>query len=48
MRLLLERLNSPIAVAVALMLFLVLDGFLLYRYQQDLQSPAKMLHKKTA
>ena len=38
MRILLERLNSPIAVAVALVLFLVLDGFLLYRYQQDLQS----------
>ena len=47
MRLLLERLNSPIAVGVALVLFLVLEGFLLYRYQQALQSPKK-LHKKTA
>jgi hypothetical protein len=47
-RLLLERLNPPIAVAVALVLFLVLEGFLLYRYQQALQSPAKKLHKKTA
>ena len=45
---LLKRLNSPIAVAVALVLFLVLDGFLLYRYQQDLQSPPKKLHKKIA
>jgi cytoskeletal protein RodZ len=35
---LLERLNSPIAFAVALVLFLVLDGFLFYRYQQALQS----------
>jgi hypothetical protein len=45
---LLERLNSPIEVAVALVLFLVLDGFFLYRYQRALQSPAKKLHKKTA
>ena len=35
---LLERLNSPIAFAVVLMVFLVLDGFLFYRYQQALQS----------
>ena len=35
---LLERLNSPIAFAVVLMVFLVLDGFLFYRYQQVLQS----------
>jgi len=47
-RLLLERLNSPMAVAVALVLFLVLEGFLLSSYQQPLQSPAKKLHKKTA
>jgi len=47
-RLLLDRLNSPIAVALALVLFLVLEGYLLYRYQQALQSPTKKLHKKTA
>ena len=35
---LLERLNSPIAFAVVLMVFLALDGFLFYRYQQALQS----------
>ena len=35
---LLERLNSPIAFAVVLVLFLALDGFLFYRYQQALQS----------
>jgi cytoskeleton protein RodZ len=35
---LLERLNSPIVVVAALVVFLVLDGFLLYRYQQSLQS----------
>jgi cytoskeleton protein RodZ len=34
----LERLNSPIALAVALTVFLVLDGLLLYRYQQSLRS----------
>jgi cytoskeleton protein RodZ len=34
----LERLNSPIVVVAALVVFLVLDGFLLYRYQQSLQS----------
>jgi cytoskeletal protein RodZ len=39
-RLLLERLNSPIAFAVVLMVFLALDGFLFYRYQQALQSTA--------
>jgi hypothetical protein len=37
---LLERLNSPIAVAVVLVLFLSLDGFLFYRYQQAWQSTA--------
>lgn len=35
---LLERLNSPTALVVALAVFLVLDGILLYRYQQSLQS----------
>jgi len=34
----LERLNSPIALVVALTVFLVLDGLLLYRYQQSLRS----------
>jgi cytoskeletal protein RodZ len=35
----LERLNSPVVLVVAVAVFLVLDGFLLYRYQQSLQSP---------
>ena len=35
---LLERLNSPIALVVAVTVFLVLDGLLLYRYQQSLRS----------
>ena len=34
----LERLNSPIVLAVAATVFLVLDGLLLYRYQQSLRS----------
>ena len=34
----LERLNSPIALVIALAVFLVLDGLLLYRYQQSLRS----------
>jgi hypothetical protein len=34
----LEKLNSPVAVAVALVVFLSLDGFLYYRYQQALPS----------
>ena len=34
----LERLNSPVVLVVAVAVFLVLDGFLLYRYQQTLQS----------
>jgi hypothetical protein len=34
----LEKLNSPVAVAVALVVFLSLDGFLFYRYQQALRS----------
>ena len=33
----LERLNSPVVLVVAVAVFLVLDGFLLYRYQQSLQ-----------
>jgi cytoskeletal protein RodZ len=34
----LERLNSPTALVVAVVVFLVLNGFLLYRYQQSLRS----------
>ena len=34
----LERLNSPVALVAALIVFLVLDGLLLYRYQQSLRS----------
>ena len=34
----LERLNSPIVLVVAVIVFLVLDGLLLYRYQQSLRS----------
>ena len=34
----LERLNSPIALMVALTVFLLLDDLLLYRYQQSLRS----------
>src|SRR5919112_6846508 len=30
--------NSPIALVIALAVFLVLDGLLLYRYQQSLRS----------
>lgn len=29
-----EKLNTPVAAVVALAIFLVLDGFLWYRYQQ--------------
>ena len=31
-----EKLNTPIAVVVVLVLFLVVDGFLLYRYQRSI------------
>jgi hypothetical protein len=34
----LERLNSPIALVVALTVFLILNALLLYRYQQSLRS----------
>jgi cytoskeletal protein RodZ len=34
----LERLNSPVVLVVAVAVFLALDGFLLYRYQQSLES----------
>ena len=37
----LERLNSPVVLVVAVAVFLVLDGFLLYRYQQSLQSTGR-------
>ncbi len=30
--------NSPVVVAVVLVVFLILDGFLFYRYQQSTQS----------
>ncbi len=36
----LERLNSPVVFVIALAVFLILDGLLLYRYQQTLQSTA--------
>jgi hypothetical protein len=36
---LLERLNSPVAVATALVIALLIDGFLLYRYQRQLAEP---------
>jgi hypothetical protein len=31
-----EKLNTPLAVVIVLVLFLVADGFLLYRYQQSM------------
>ncbi len=34
----LDKLNSPVVLAVVLVVFLVLDGFLFYRYQQSLRS----------
>jgi hypothetical protein len=34
-----EKLNTPIAVIIALAFFLAVDGFLLYRYQQTQRSP---------
>ena len=34
----LDKLNSLAAVAVVLVVFLILDGFLFYRYQQSLRS----------
>ena len=33
----LEKLNTPVAVLVVLVLFLAADGFLFYRYQQTLR-----------
>ena len=33
-----EKLNTPLAVVLVLVLFLALDGFLFYRYQQALRS----------
>ena len=36
----LDKLNSPAVVAVVLVVFLILDGFLFYRYQQTLRSTA--------
>ena len=34
----LDKLNSPVVLAVVLVVFLVLDSFLFYRYQQSLRS----------
>jgi cytoskeletal protein RodZ len=34
----LDKLNSPAAVAVVLVVVLIIDGFLFYRYQQTLRS----------
>lgn len=34
----LDKLNSPVVVAVVLVAFLILDGFLFYRYQHSAQS----------
>ena len=34
-----EKLNTPVAVVVTLVLFLIVNGFLFYRYQQLLPSP---------
>jgi len=39
MRFLVEKLNSPIPVLAVLVLFLVVNGFLFYRYQQSLETP---------
>jgi hypothetical protein len=38
---LIEKLNTPFVVVPVLVLFLALDGFLFYRYQQALQSTAE-------
>lgn len=35
-----ERLNTPWAVVIALVVFLAIDGFLLYRYQLTMQAGA--------
>lgn len=35
-----EKLNTPVATVVVLVLVLVVNGFLFYRYQQSLRSPA--------
>ncbi len=36
----LDKLNSPVLVAVVLVVFLILDGFLFYRYQQSMGNDA--------
>jgi hypothetical protein len=33
-----EKLNTPVAVLVVVAIFLTIDGFLLYGYQQSLPS----------
>lgn len=38
----LERLNSPTVLVAAVVVFLVLDGFLLYKYQQSLRSAGEI------
>jgi hypothetical protein len=37
-----ERLNMPTTVVVVLVFFVVVDGFLLYHYQQSLRAPANV------
>ncbi len=43
-----EKLNTPVAVVVVLAIFLALDGFLLYRYQQSLPSGKQVATTNTA
>ena len=37
-----EKLNTPVTVIVVLVLFLVVDGFLLYRYQRSIPDSANV------
>ncbi len=37
-----EKINNPITVAVVLVLFLVVDGFLFYRYQASIPDPGNV------
>ncbi len=43
-----DKLNSPVALAVVLGLFLIVDGFLLYRYQQSLRSAGTIVADRPA
>ncbi len=45
---LIERLNSPVTVAVVLVVVLAVDGYLLYRYQQALPSTGDEAANNTA